>query len=44
MVKLAKEYIIHDAYNLRMIKALKTQLKQVFGKRFNGVRKYFIKN
>lgn len=31
MVKLAKEYIIHDAYNLRMIKQLEDPAKQVFG-------------
>ena len=32
MVKLAKEYIIHDAYNLRMIKQLEDPAKKIFGK------------
>ena len=41
MVKLAKEYIIHDAYNLRMIKQLEDPAKQVFGKDLMDVRNIY---
>lgn len=41
MVKLAKEYIIHDAYNLRMIKQLEDPAKEVFGKDLMDVRNIY---
>lgn len=41
MVKLAKEYIIHDAYNLRMIKQLEDPAKKIFGKDLMDVRNIY---
>lgn len=43
MVKLAKEYIIHDAYNLRMIEQLEDPAMQVFGRDLNHIRKIYEK-
>ncbi|ALV21465.1 TrmB family transcriptional regulator [Carnobacterium antarcticum] len=41
MVKLSKEYVIHDAYNLRMINQLEDPAKQVFGKDLMDVRNIY---
>lgn len=44
MVFFAKEYIMHDAYCLRLIDALGDNVKDVFGDDMEGVRDVFAMN
>lgn len=44
MVFFAKEYIIHDAYCLRLIDALGDRVKEVFGENMEGIRDVFAIN
>lgn len=41
MVFFAREYIIHDAYSLRLIDALGDRAKEVFGDNMEGIRDVF---
>lgn len=38
MVFLAQEYVLHDAYNLRSLSALKPEAQKIFGSDLEGVR------
>ncbi|MGH2311270.1 TrmB family transcriptional regulator, partial [Enterococcus faecalis] len=41
MVNLAKEYVKHDAYTLKLIAESSEELKAKYGENFQGIRKIY---
>jgi sugar-specific transcriptional regulator TrmB len=44
MVFFANEYVLHDAYCLRLIEKINTQVKDIFGEDMEGIREVFSLN